>query len=122
MNEFIIRIHIGHLIPPARVDDFVKYHLANPNVWELYKKKAFEALRLRTKFSSAAIFQLIRWDEAKKSGSDGFKINNNYVPLYARMIAERYPQFKDFFRWREIKQVTKKVAYEIETDTVHELN
>jgi hypothetical protein len=41
-------------------------------------------------------------DEIKK---DGFKVNNNYTPYYARLYEAEHPELKGFFAKRKVKQI-----------------
>jgi len=45
--------------------------------------------------SAKRIFERIRW-ESDVSGNDGYKVNNNYTPFYARMFEQKYPDAPKF--------------------------
>ena len=81
--------------------NFEFYDKQNPHIWDLFVKYSFQAKNKGFKnYSSKSIFEIIRW-HTKASGNDGFKINNNYTPFYARKIMKCYPEFEGFFRLRE---------------------
>jgi len=83
--------------------DFNTYDRENPHIWDAFKKYAFEAkAKGFQNYSANGIFEIIRW-QTKHSGNDGFKVNNNYRPDYARKMMREFPAFKGFFRIREIK-------------------
>jgi len=84
--------------------DFNTYDKQNPEIWMLFKKFANEAKydKKFKNYSANGIFELIRW-QTSIQGNDGYKVNNNYRPDYARKMMEQYPAFKDFFRVRELK-------------------
>jgi len=109
MNDETIRYHLKDL-PTDRVKDFMKYHNDNPQAWELFEEKAFEMYQMQERFGARAIFEIIRYLEGKKKGPDGFKINNNYTPIYPRLLVSMYPHLEDFFKFREIKDTTKKAV------------
>jgi hypothetical protein len=83
--------------------DFKKYDNENPQIWEQFKKYAFEAkVKGFTNYSAKGIFEIIRWHTAV-SGNDAFKLNNNYHADYARKMMHEFPLFEGFFRVRELK-------------------
>ena len=93
-----------------KVKRFVAFHKANPRVYDLFKRFAYEAMSAGHRHMSAdAIIHRVRWETdvvTRGAGAiDGssFKINNNHVAYYARMFAVEHPQQSDFFRFREIK-------------------
>lgn len=87
---------------------FKEYHKQNPHIWKLFKSYALCAINNGFKgYGSKAIFEVIRYNEAIKKGSDGFKINNNYTPDYVDMFENEYPKHKGFFKKRERKVKTR---------------
>lgn len=84
------------------VQAFWVFHEANPHVWELFKRYAFEVKRTgRPRYSVQAIFERIRWHVAIETRGDDFKINNNYRACYARLLILEHPEFAGFFVTRE---------------------
>jgi hypothetical protein len=91
-------------------EDFLSFHHANPQVWELFKKYTFQALRVgHRRYSSRTILHLIRWHEDVETVGAGklfdgteLKINNNHSPWYARVFMTVYPEWSGFFRNREL--------------------
>lgn len=83
---------------------FNEYHRANPAVWQAFERFAFEAIRAgMKKYSARAIIHRIRWFvEVETKSSDGFSVNNNLSPYYARMFMARYSQHQGFFETREL--------------------
>ena len=84
--------------------DFKKYDEENPEIWNQFKKYSFLAKNKRQfkNYTANGIFEIIRWHTATE-GNDMYKINNNYRPDYARKMMEQFPEFKGFFRIRELK-------------------
>jgi hypothetical protein len=83
---------------------FKEYDQENPHIWELFKKNTLSAIYNGFKrFGSKAIFEVIRYNEAVKTGSDGFKVNNSYTPDYVDKFEEQYPHFRGFFKKRKRK-------------------
>lgn len=65
---------------------FHVFDAANPKVWELYQQFCWGAInRGKRKIGSKAMIERIRWEIwFTTDSSDGFKINNNFTPYYAR--------------------------------------
>lgn len=83
--------------------NFQKYHEDNPQIYEMFKKFAKEAkAKGRLRLSSKLIFERIRW-ESVTTGNDGFKLNNNYHADYSRKLMKDFPEFKGFFKTRDLK-------------------
>jgi len=81
-----------------------EFHKANPQVYELFKRFTFEALRSgRKNYSANAIFERIRWHSEIETQGDDFKLNNNHRPYYARLFMHDYPEYDGFFRTRELQ-------------------
>jgi len=82
---------------------FVKFHLANPDIWKHFRFYADKARESgRQNYSANAIFERIRWYvdiETKSSGE--LKLNNNFRAYYARMYHVAVPEAAGFFRNRE---------------------
>jgi hypothetical protein len=82
--------------------DFEKYDNENPQVWEGFKKYAFEAKKKGFKnYSANGIFEILRW-HTPITGNDQYKISNNYKPDYARKMMDIYPDFEGFFRTKNL--------------------
>lgn len=83
------------------LDKFNKYHEANPHVYEMFKRFAWEAIQAGRKTLSAKfIFERIRWETEVSAKGDEFKVNNNYHSYYARHFMAEYPDAPAKFRTR----------------------
>jgi len=88
--------------------DFKTYDEENPKIWALFVHYASQAKQKGfTRYSANGIFEVIRFHTGV-SGNDGFKINNNYRPDYARKMEEMFPEFKGFFQKRQLKALRNK--------------
>ena len=85
--------------------DFESFHRANPAVYRIFKKFAFEAINKgRQHLGARMIWNRIRWyTSVETCAGDGFKLNNNHSPYYARMFMRDYPQHDGFFRTRRVQ-------------------
>lgn len=90
---------------PTVTYQFEQFHRANPHVFdELVHICRLAKSRGRKRWSIDGATEVIRWSRLKTDSLDEFKINNNYRPLYARMIMERCPDLDGFFETRERKE------------------
>ncbi len=81
------------------------YHLANPEVWDLFVKLSFQKIHQHFQhYGAQAVIERIRFDSALgEDGKTQFKYNNDYAALYARRFHKMYPEHDGFFRTREQK-------------------
>lgn len=85
------------------LDAFVKFHNTNLHVYDLFRKLAARVKRLNKKTSARTIIERMRWEyEFELNTPDAFKLNNNYTPLYARLLMFNEPAFEGFFETREL--------------------
>ena len=86
--------------------EFTVFHRDNPEIFELFKRFANEAFNAGlTHYSARDIFPRIRWftQIESRADPDGVKINNNWSPFYARLVAAEDPKFRGFFKYRKSK-------------------
>ena len=82
----------------------LRFHEANPQVYVLFKKYAFQAARARHRhFGVAMIWERLRWHTMVETQGDAYKLNNNHRAYYARMFMADYPEHREFFRTRRVK-------------------
>lgn len=98
----------------AEVKRFVQFDDENPDVYTLFKRFTFEAIRAGHKRLSAwLIINRIRWetDVVTKGGDYDptrgtyYKISNAFVALYARKFIEDHPAHADLFTLRKLEIV-----------------
>jgi len=82
--------------------NWLEYHKRNPEVWEAFVKFSFEAInRGFTKYGADAVLQRIRWETRAGDGKPRLKISNNHSTFYARHFTIRFPEYEDFFVFKE---------------------
>lgn len=91
--------------PDAEYKNFCEYDEANPHIWKEFLRITLITIKVKKfkNYSARDIFPIIRWHRGGNIKSDGFKVNNNYSPFYARKFHELYPQYEGFFRTRKSK-------------------
>ena len=84
------------------LERFNAFDEANPSVWSMFVRFAFELIRCgRERYSADALLHRIRWEVAVNTVGDDFKVNNDFAALYARKFREQYPEHAGFFETRE---------------------
>jgi hypothetical protein len=82
--------------------DFWSFHLQNSMVYQLYKQYAFAVINQgRTRLSSKALINRVRWDTDVVTTSSDFKINDKWQPYYARLFMREF-SMPDFFETRVV--------------------
>jgi len=92
--------------PDKQYKLFCEYDEAHPEVWREFLRITLITMKVKKfkNYSARDIFPIMRWHRGPKGlKEDGFKINNNYSPFYARKFHELYPQHEGFFRTRKSK-------------------
>jgi len=83
---------------------FLTYHRNNPHIWQSFEKFALEMLNTgRKRYSAKTIMERVRWDFDSSNPEAEYKINNDFTSYYARAFARKWPQFREFFEFREVK-------------------
>lgn len=86
-----------------RCREFVRWHAANPMVWQYFERFASEAVqRGRNKISHWLIINRIRWEVSIVTTGEDFKISNDTIAFYARMWRAKYPEYRDLFSVKQM--------------------
>ena len=89
--------------PMTNADRFKIYHAENPKIYEIFKSYANMLIAIGVKNLSAyLIYERMRW-ESLVSGNDGYKLNNNYRPYYARLYMQDHPRYEGYFELRQVQ-------------------
>jgi len=84
-------------------DSFIRYHRANPHLWQAFKRYTDEAIAAGVKhLGSMDIVCKIRWNQAVERGGGEYKITNGAGPYYARVFQCLYDDHKDFFATKDL--------------------
>ena len=82
---------------------FEAFHEAHPQVYAELKRLALEMKsRGFTSYSIMTLYGAARYRLSLESGDD-YKLNNNHMPHYARLLMSCEPELRDFFETREIR-------------------
>ena len=84
---------------------FTDFHDKNPEVYELFVRFTFEAIKRGHKRLSAwMITNRIRWETTVVTVNCEYKVSNDYIALYSRKFMRDYPQYDGFFKAKEMKR------------------
>ncbi len=105
-NEF----SFGPLVDPCLgkgatiAERFDAFHKENPWVLTALVDLARRYQRMgRGHVGIKHLVEVIRWEYAKGTRGDEFKMNNNFTSRYARLICDRHPDMKDLFELRVLR-------------------
>jgi hypothetical protein len=87
---------------------FRMFHMKHPEVYrELVKLARQWVAAGHHRLGIKTLFERLRWEWhiSGISDTDGFKLNNNFAPYYARLIMEENPELDGLFELRQIRAV-----------------
>jgi hypothetical protein len=92
--------------------DFKQFHFEHPEVYTQLVSLARQWQRNGTaKLGIATLFEVLRWNSHLNPDKDGgYKLNNNYRALYARLIMEQEQDLNGLFEIRERTTELHRVA------------
>jgi len=80
---------------------FEDFHRDNPQVFELLRNKALALKRNGwCTFGMKALVESARWSGRLETNGKPYRLNNNHVAGYARLLMETTPELRGFFRLR----------------------
>ena len=71
---------------------FFRFHRTNPHVFRSSKSWRRQMKATGRKIRGRTIIEKMRWDYDIKTTGDVFKINNDFVAIYVRLLIHRYPK------------------------------
>lgn len=82
---------------------FDEFHAEHPWVYDRLRQLALDLHRAGVQhYGISGLYETLRYEASLQAKDmDGFKLNNNYAALYARMIAQNEPRLVDFFKFRQ---------------------
>ena len=89
--------------PLKKREEFDSFHRPNPHIFRMFRERAF-AMRAtgRSTYGARTIIENMRWDHDIQTTGVDFKINDDWVPMYARLLLHRYPKIGPFFELRKV--------------------
>ena len=84
---------------------FLKFHQKNRHVYKELERIAGIALNTSEKCSVYALANYMRWNTLfSTEGEEKYKIPNDLIPLYGRLLVFKRPEFYDFFERRKMNK------------------
>ena len=96
-------------VSPSLMKSFKAFHAENGHVFN-----AFRALALQAKDAGIAktshwlIINKLRWDYAIQTSGKAFRISNDHIALYPRLLIWQNPEFDGFFELKRMNPRRKK--------------
>lgn len=75
----------------------------NPQAWGAITAKACGYARRGRHFSMRYLLEWARMDLPVDAGGDGFRIENDYIPVFARMLVEQHPECRQYVSLRRTR-------------------
>ena len=80
------------------------FHAAHPEVYAAVVRFAREVRgRGFKRFGMRAIWERARWFLAIESEEGEYRLNDNFISRYARLVMQQEPDLVDFFEVRELR-------------------
>ena len=93
-------------IKSEMVERFEAFDQENPHVYQLFDRFTLHAIDAgRTRFSAWAVVNRIRWFTSIETTDADYKINNDFIALYARKFMRQRPQYDGFFSIKEMTRI-----------------
>ena len=90
--------------PQCVIDRFTEFHQGNPHIYTEFKALAYKMMATgRTRYSGRTIIEVMRWHYDLKTKGDVFEVNDDFVPIYVRVLIHNHPEFFGFFELRRVR-------------------
>jgi hypothetical protein len=90
--------------PEHVIKRFLEWHQANPHIYEEFKKLTFKMAGTgRVRYSARTIIEVMRWHYDLQTTGDVFVVNDNFTPIYVRLLIYDYPNYRSFFELRTVR-------------------
>jgi len=89
-------------VPADMAEGFAEFHRENPHVFStLVTRTRTLVARGHKRVGMKMLFETLRWDHMlRTSGTEPFKLNNNYTAFYSRAIESKYPDLAGVYTKR----------------------
>lgn len=89
---------------------FQEFHESNPHVYRRLEGLAAGWLGTHERVGMKMLWEVLRWQTGVQTSGKPWKLNNNYTSRYARLLADRHPDWKGRIHTRELKSCREDVA------------
>jgi len=85
-------------------DRFEAFHTLNPWVYERLEAMTAEAVAAGwTQVGIGMFFEVMRWQYARSTNGDPFRLNNTYRSRYVRLLVDEHPEWAGLFEQRRLR-------------------
>lgn len=93
----------------ARRIDFIEFHEANPQVWDLFERFCLKMIEAgQSGFGAPVIWERIRWEVVTDTKSkEPYRLPNIHRPFYARMFQQRHPELAHHISTRPLRVISR---------------
>jgi hypothetical protein len=93
---------------PVLLKLFKDWNNENPQVYDLFLKYSLEAKKSgRKRFSGWMIANRIRWYTTIETTGNDFKLSNDFIALFTRLVIFKNPEFEGFFQLKKLNPYRK---------------
>lgn len=78
-----------------------EFRRRNPEFWHDLKAWALNEAAHMRRFSVSYFVEHYRWQDRVNSEGEPFKINDHYIPIWARMLVSEHPELRGFIELRK---------------------
>lgn len=90
--------------PPVVLRRFKERHQKNPHIYQHFRQLAHQMMATgRERYSARTIMEVMRWHYDLRTTGDVFEINDNFTPIYVRLLIHNHPEFSNFFELRTVR-------------------
>jgi len=93
-------------------EHFAEFHRANPHVYQRLETIALELYRAgRKRISLRDLWGFLRIEQLRVVGAGEYKLNNNLISRFARLLLANHPELEAVVELREIKGAVNSSSY-----------
>lgn len=92
--EVAVKMNVAlYGVSEYKIKRFLDWHKKNPMVWKEVEKRFIEkAKNGQGRIGVKEIYEEIRKEYSNENSERGYKLNNNWTSVYARLLAFKYPE------------------------------
>lgn len=90
-------------VRPDLLQEFKAFHKRNPVVLRLFEQYSLKIKATgRTHYSHWAVAQRVRWHSEFEADAVDFRLPNNFIAIYARLVVWKHPHMAGFFKFKKM--------------------
>ena len=89
------------------LERFKLFHAENPELYQMMERFSLEAGKTRKRFSIWMVANRVRWYTKIETTGKEFKVSNDYLALYARLIVIANKHLDGLFQFKKMKKIRR---------------